>query len=237
MTEAAVLANLPDASATPEKFPPVKPPWLTPVTTVVVILAHIGVAAFFTASMIEKPSPLDNGLSVDLIPEGDTIESEQQEAMEISEPQPEEAQEEELAVPPPLLMAPDPVQLPQKQETVEPQKHVEAKPRAAASNQEQKASERHRLGVAGGRAATLSRASYAGLLAAAIHRHVPQTSTLGVGSASCSFHVAAGGGMGGVSCSGSSPTHVAMLRSAIFATHAPPPPGGDFFGSQSVTFH
>ncbi|HMK91020.1 MAG TPA: hypothetical protein VK446_15470 [Methylocystis sp.] len=239
MTEAAALSGLGAAAAPDEAaFPPVKPRWLTPVTTVLVTLAHLAVGYVLMTSPIERASPLDSELSLDLVPEGETLESEQAEAMEIAQAQPEKIQEKELAIPPPLLMTPEAIPLPEKKkDVVEPKKRVEPKPRATPSNRQQQASERHRMGVAGGRASSMSRAAYAGLLAAAIRRHVPQFSSLGPGSASCSFHVGAGGGMGGVSCSGSSPSHTAMLRSAIYATHAPPPPGGAFFGSQSVNFH
>jgi periplasmic protein TonB len=237
MTEAAVFVDLPGAPTTPEPFPAVKPRWLTPATTIVAVLAHIGVAVLLMTTAIDKSSPLDNSLSLDLVPEGDTMESEEAAAMDIAQPQPEAVQEAELALPPPQLMAPEAIPLPQKKETVEPKKHVEPKPQVAPSNQRQEASERHRLGVQGGRASTLSRAGYMGLLAAAIRRHVPQFSSLGEGTASCSFHVNAGGGIGGVSCSGSTPTHMAMLRSALLATHAPPPPGGGLSTSQSVRFH
>lgn len=238
MTEAAVFAGLPSAPATPEQFPPVKPRWLTPAATVVVILAHIGVAILLMTTAIDRSSPLDNSLTLDLIPEGDTMESEAAAAMDIAQPQPEEIQEAELALPPPQLMAPEAIPLPQKKETVEPKKHVEPKPQVAPSEQRQEASERRRLGVSGGRATTLSRAGYMGLLSAAIHRHLPRDNTsYGEGTASCSFHVSAGGGIGGLSCSGSSPTYVAMLRSALLGTHAPPPPGGAFFGSVPVRFH
>jgi protein TonB len=74
-------------------------------------------------------------------------------------------------------------------------------------------------------------------LAAAIRRHVPATSSLGSGSAHCTFHVTSGGSMSGVNCSGSSGSHAALLRQAISATRAPPPPGGGFFAAQSVNFH
>lgn len=218
-------------------FPPVKPRWLTPTTAAVVILAHISVALLWmTVVRVEKFSPLE-GVNVELVPEGDTIESEESAASDIAQPQPEKIQQAEIAIPPPQLMTPEAIPLPLKKETVEPRKHLEREPQTAPSNRRQEASERHRLGVKGGRAAGMSRASYAGLLAAAIARHVPSVSSLGHGTASCSFHVGPGGGMGGVSCSGSSGSHASLLRSAIYATHAPPPPGGSFFGSQTVQFH
>jgi len=218
-------------------FPPVKPRWLTPTTILVVTLAHIVAALLFMTIKLEEFSPLESGVNVELIPEGDTMESEEAAAMDIAQPQPEKPQQAEIAIPPPQLMTPDAIPLPLKKETVEPKKHVERKPQIAPSDRRQEASERHRLGVTGGRATAMSRASYAGLLAAAIARHVPSVSSLGPGTASCTFHVGPSGGMGGVSCSGSSSSHASLLRSAIYATRAPPPPGGSFSASQTVHFH
>ncbi len=237
MTSSAVISAASGAVvANPPEFPPVKPRWLGPVATVGVVLAHALVAVLLMTVAIDKSSPT-HSLSLDLVPEGDTLESEEMQAMEESQAQPEEIQEPDLAIPPPQLMSPEAIPLPQKKEIVEPKKKIVHKQPSAESHQRQEASERHHLGVQGGRASTMSRAGYMGLLAAAIRRHIPQFSTLGPGTASCSFHVTAGGSIGGISCSGSSSTHTAMLRSAIAATHAPPPPGGGLSTSQSVRFH
>ena len=236
MTEAALYGNgLAPAPSEPGRYPPVKPRWLSPAATVAVVLAHVGVAVLLMATALEQISPLDSGLNVELMPEGDTVESEDAQAMELSEAQPEEIKQADLALPPPQLMAPDAIQLPQKQETEEKKRQKQS---AASSSQQQEASERRRLGVQGGHATGMSRSSYMGLLAAAIHRHVPSVSSLGPGSASCSFTVTGGGSIGGVSCSGSTGSHMALLRSAISATRPPgPPPGGGFTTSQSVRFH
>ncbi|HXW21590.1 MAG TPA: hypothetical protein VEK14_01635 [Rhodomicrobium sp.] len=152
-----------DAAPVAVSFPPVKPRWLTPTTTLVVTLAHIGAALLFTTITTEIFSPLESGVSVDLIPEGDTMESEESAAMDIAKPQPEEPRQDELAIPPPQLMTPEAIPLPPKKETVEPRKRVERKPDIGFSDRRQEASERHRLGVKGGRAAAMSRASYAGV--------------------------------------------------------------------------
>jgi hypothetical protein len=75
ITETAVLAELSGAPTTAEQFPPVKQRWLTPAVTVAVVLAHIGAAVLLMTTVIEWSPPLDNSLSVDLVPEGDTIHS------------------------------------------------------------------------------------------------------------------------------------------------------------------
>ncbi len=236
MTEVATLSELPAgaASGAPE-YPPVKPRWLGPATTVAVALAHVGVAVFLMTVAIDKVAPLDS-INMDLVPEGDMFESEQVEATDDAVP-PEEMEQPDLANPLPEVMTPDAPPIPVKKE-VEQKKRVVQQKQVAQAREHRDAQERHRIGIAGGRGTgNLSQAGYKALLAAAIRRHVPSTSSLGEGSASCSFHVSSGGGMTGVSCSGSSGAHASLLRSAISATHAPPPPGGGFYAAQSVHFH
>jgi len=240
MTDFALPSYAPAPARAPEpgdRYPRVRPKWLGPATTAAVVLAHLGVAFFFMNAAIEKIVPLDS-VSMDLIPEGDDFEQDAVEAMDDTPP-PQEIEEPEMALPPPLIMHPDAPPLPAKKEVVEQKKkRVEKRQESAQQQHRQEARERHRLGMAGGRATGgLTRAGYAAMLAAAIHRHVPSSSSLGPGSASCSFHVSGGGAMVGVSCSGSTGAHAALLRHAISSTHAPPPPGGGFFAAQSVRFH
>jgi protein TonB len=164
------------------------------------------------------------------------FESEQVEATDEVVP-PEEMEQPDLAIPLPEVMTPDATPIPLKKE-VEKKRVVVEQKQVAPAKEHRDAQERHRIGVAGGRGAgSLSQAGYKALLAAAIHRHVPSSSSLGEGSASCSFHVSAEGGMTGINCSGSSGAHASLLRSAIAATHAPAPPDGGFFAAQSVHFH
>ena len=234
-------------------YPPVKPRWLAPATTVAVALAHAGLAVFLMTTAIEKIAPLDS-ISMDLLPEGDMFESEQVEATDEATPPEEEMEQPDLAMPLPQVMTPDAPPIPVKKEVERKKRVVERKQVAPAkehrdkrvlerrqvaqANEHREAQERHRIGVAGGRGAgSLTQAGYKALLAAAIRRHVPSSSSLGEGSASCSFHVSSGGGMSGINCSGSSGAHASLLRSAIAATHAPPPPGGGFYAAQSVHFH
>ena len=215
-------------------YPPVKPRWLGPATTVAVTLAHVGFAFFLMTAAIEKIAPLDS-ISMDLMPEGDMFESEQVEATEDAVPL-EEMEQPDLAIPLPQLMTPDAPPIPVKNE-VERKKRVVEHKQVAQAKEHREAQERHRIGIAGGRGrGAVSQAGYKALLAAAIRRHVPSTSSLGEGSASCSFHVSSGGGITGISCSGSSGAHASLLRSAIAATHPPPPPGGGFYAAQGVHF-
>ena len=226
MTQVATLSE--------PNYPPVKPRWLGPATTVAVALAHAGLAFFLMTTAIEKIAPLDS-ISVDLMPEGDMFESEQVEATEEAVPL-EELEQPDLAIPLPQVMTPDASPIPLKKEVERKKRVVERKP-VAQAKEHREAQERHRIGVAGGRGrGSLTQAGYKALLAAAIRRHVPSSSSLGEGSATCSFHVSSGGGMSGINCSGSSGAHASLLRSAIAATHAPPPPNGGFYAAQSVHF-
>jgi len=237
MTDLAALPSF-AAGASDGAFPPVRPRWLEPVAFAAVLLGHVALGLLFMNFALEKIVPLDS-VSADLIPEGDQFESVEQ--VELDEvPPPQEVEQPDFAIPPPLVMHPEAPPLPAKKEMVEPQKQqvIEKRPQIQTGRKQQ-AQERHRLGMEGGQAASggLSRASYAAMLAAAIRRHVPSSSTLGPGTASCSFHVGPGGGMSGIGCSGSSPAHAALLHRAIAAVRAPPPPGGGFFASQAVHFH
>jgi periplasmic protein TonB len=219
-------------------YPPIRPRWLGPVTTTAVVLAHLALGVLFMDFALEKIVPLEE-VGVDLIPEGDQFESVEQAEMD-EVPPPEAFEQPDFAIPPPLVMQPDAPPLPAKREVQEQQKRVVEKRRQEVqAGRKQQAQERHRLGIEGGQAASggLSRASYAALLSAAIRRHVPSSTALGPGSASCSFHVGPGGGMSGIGCSGSSPAHASLLRMAIASVQAPPPPGGGFFAAQAVIFH
>jgi periplasmic protein TonB len=236
MTSVATLPSLAH-EASESGFPPIRPRWLGPITTTAVVLAHVALGVLFMNFALEKIVPLDE-VGADLIPEGDQFESVEQVEMD-EVPPPEAMEQPDFAIPPPLVMHPDAPPLPAKNEVTEQQKRVVEKRQQVQAGQKQHAQERHRLGIEGGQASTggLSRASYAALLSAAIRRHVPSSSTLGPGHASCSFHVSPGGGMSGIGCSGSSPAHASLLHTAIASVHAPPPPGGGFFASQSVNFH
>jgi len=237
MTDVAALSAF-GHEPSDRAFPPIRPRWLGPATTTAVVLGHVALGLLFMNFALDKIVPLDS-VSADLIPEGDQFESEEQVEMD-NVPPPEAVEQPDIAIPPPLVMHPDAPPLPAKQQVVEPQKRVvQRRQEVQSAQRRQQAQERHRLGMEGGQAASggLSRASYAAMLAAAIRRHVPSSSTLGPGHASCSFHVGPGGGMSGIGCSGSSPAHASLLRTAIASVRAPPPPGGGFFASQAVNFH
>jgi len=90
---------------------------------------------------------------------------------------PEEMEQPDLAIPLPEVMTPDATPIPLKKE-VEKKRVVVEQKQVAPAKEHRDAQERHRIGVAGGRGAgSLSQAGYKALLAAAIHRHVPSSSS------------------------------------------------------------
>jgi len=220
----------------PRRPPPVKPPWLRSSALVAVVLAHGLVALGLMATAVQTISPLDS-VSMDLIPEGDFFEQQETAAADDTPP-PEAVEEPELVAPPPLVMNPDAPKLAVKKEEVEKKivQKREERQEVERAKEKRLAQMRRRMGAPEGRSqgSNMSKAAYAGLLARAIRAHTPGSASAGAGSASCTFHVTSGGGMSGVSCSGS---HAALGRRIISSVHAPPPPGGGFFAAQAFHFH
>ena len=231
-----------EAGASPPNNPPVKPPWLRPTAVAGVVAFHAIVAWLLMAAAIEHlPLTSLDSVGLDLVPKGDFFESQEIAPAEEEPPPPEEAEQPDLAIPPPTIMAPESPPLPvKKKEIAQPKSRVvETKPTADYAKQRREAQAGRRLGSpeGGSHATGMSRASYAGLLAAAIRRHTPASSSAGPGTAHVTFHVTVGGGISGVSASGSTPAHASLARRIIMSVHAPPPPGGAFFASQSFSFH
>lgn len=237
MTDLA-LSSL-QAAAPSAGASPVKPFWLRPATIAGVLGGHVLLAWLMTAMTVPTIASLD-AISMDLVPEGDFFEQQEVTAAEDLPPPPEEAEQPDLAVPPPMVVAPESPPLPAKKEIVEPKKKVvEKKPEADRAKQKREAQAQRRLGSPEGRAqgAGMSQSAYRALLAAAIRQHTPATSSVGEGTATVSFHVTTGGGITGITASGSTPAHAALARRIMASVHAPPPPGGAFFASQPFTFH
>ena len=232
-------AVAPSPGTAPGGVPPIKPAWLRPAALVAVVAAHAIVAWLSLAVIIPSVTALDS-IGVDLAPEGDFFESEEVAETEDTPP-PEQAEQPDLAIPPPMVMAPDAPPLPAKREAVEKLKKKVVERKAEAKNyakERHEAQMRRRLGAPEGSSnvSGMTRASYKGLLAAEIRRHTPAVTSLGEGTATVVFHVAAGGGIAGVSASGSTAAHAALARRIIGSVHAPPPPGGGFSASQIFHF-
>ena len=81
-------------------YPPVKPPWLRPVATAIVIAFHAFVAWITLVTSV----PLFHPIDVTLVPSGSPLGLEEQEA---DNQPPEEVEQPELAMPAPMIMSPD----------------------------------------------------------------------------------------------------------------------------------
>ncbi|MBL1257718.1 hypothetical protein [Methylocystis sp. Sn-Cys] len=220
--------------------PPVTPNWLRAASLSGVLAAHGAVAWLLLAVAVPTISNLDS-ISMDLVPQGDFFESQQVTAAEEQPPPLEEVAQPDLPLPPPVVMSPDAPPLPVKKEVVEKKKKkvAERKPEVDHADKRREAQARRRMGAPEGHSETpaMSQSDYKAMLAATIRQHTPATSSAGEGSASVAFHVTAGGGIAGISASGSTPAHAALARQIMSSVHAPPPPGGGFFASQNFHFH
>ena len=97
-------------------YPPVKPPWLRPVVTAIVIAVHAFVAWVTLVTSVQ----LFHAIDVTLVPSGDPLGWQEQEADD-QPPPPEEVELPDLAMPAPLILSPD---APVKEEIVKPKTHV-----------------------------------------------------------------------------------------------------------------
>ncbi len=237
MTDLAFSPELADRREAPPPAgpPPVNPPWLRPVAVVAIVAAHAAIFAAFILGPAPEPIALNESY-VDL-ESGDFIEQEEVSASEDTPPQ-EEVQDPELALPPPMVMSPDAIPLPAKREVVEKvekKKPVEHKEHADQRREAQAA--RHAGSPEGhGRSGGAASASCLAHVAASLRSHTPGSTSLGAGSAHVTFHVNSGGGISGVSASGSTPAHAALAR-RIVASSRGPGNCGSAFVSQGFSFH
>lgn len=226
MTDAALMSEMAGRASGPAPAPnpvPVKPPWLRPVAFAAVILAHAGLAAMLMKVVVQHAESIDS-ISLDLVQQGDLVETEESAATDDTPPPPEEAEEPEALLPP-MVMAPDAPPLPEKKkEVVAPKKKIVEKPpeTVVRSDQRREAQARRRAGAPEGRSQSsgMSKATCTAMVGAAIRRHVPGTTSLGPGSATVTFRTSPGGGVIVVSASGS-PGHAALARRIVSSARAP----------------
>jgi protein TonB len=216
--------------------PPVNPPWLRPATICAIVAAHVGVFAAFMYVAVPKTVSLDS-ISMDLVQEGDFVE--QQEVSEAEDtPPPVEVQDPELALPPPVVMAPEAIPLPAKKEAVEKveKKQAERKEVERAEQRREAQARRHAGAPEGHSGSGASQASCLAHVAASLRQHTPGSTSLGPGSAQVTFHINAGGGISGISASGSSAAHAALARRIVSSSRGPGSCGSAYV-SQGFTFH
>ncbi len=174
---------------------------------------------------------------MDLVQEGDFVEQQEVSAAEDTPP-PVAVEQPDLALPPPVVMAPDPIPLAMKKEDVEKtERKREEQKQVEHAEQRREAQARRRAGApdAGGGSGA-SQASCLAHVAASLRQHTPGSTSLGPGTAQVTFHVNAGGGISGVSASGSSPGHAALARRIVSSSRGPGSCGAAFV-SQAFAFH
>lgn len=216
--------------------PPINPPWLRPAAITAIVAAHIAVFVAFLYAPAPKTISL-NSLTMDLVQEGDFVEQQEVSAAEDTPP-PVAVEQPDLALPPPVVMAPDPIPLAMKKEDVEKtERKREEQKQVEHAEQRREAQARRRAGApdAGGGSGA-SQASCLAHVAASLRQHTPGSTSLGPGTAQVTFHVNAGGGISGVSASGSSPGHAALARRIVSSSRGPGSCGAAFV-SQAFAFH
>jgi protein TonB len=135
-------------------------------------------------------------------------------------------------------MAPDAIPLAMKKEDVEKtERKQEEQKQVERAEQRREAQARRRAGApeAGGGSGA-SQATCLAHVAASLRQHTPGATSLGPGTAHVTFHVNAGGGISGVSASGSTPAHAALARRIVSSSRGPGNCGSAFV-SQSFAFH
>lgn len=216
--------------------PPVNPPWLRPVAIVAIVAAHLAVFAAFILG--PKPEPLSLAEHYVDIESGDFIEQQEVSAAEDTPP-PVTVDQPDLALPPPVVMDPDAVPLAVKKDDVDKvQKKQEERKEVERAKQRREAQARRHAGSPEGRGQSGGAASATCLahVAASLRAHTPGATSLGPGTAHVTFHVNPGGGISGVSASGSTPAHAALAR-RIVASSRGPGNCGSAFVSQAFAFH
>jgi len=234
MTDIAGLSGLTEFASSPARFPPVKPKWLAPAVTIVVIFAHIGVATLFMLETL-TPIPSLDSIYMELVPEGDYVE--QEEIAQAEDVPPEPIEESELAIPPPQIMAPDAPPLPLKR--IEEMKIVvKHKQEVQSAAKPHAAQQRRHAGAVGGHAATGGHEQSICLaeLMSSMRRHSPASAGFGAGSATVVFRVHPGGFVSVVSASGSTPAHAALAQRIVASSRGPSICGAEVRG-QPFYFH
>lgn len=237
MTDFALSSNFAGKRGEePAGPPPVNPPWLRPVAITAIVAAHLAVFGAFMFAPPPKSISLDS-VTMDLVQEGDFIEQQEVSAAEDTPP-PVAVEQPELALPPPVVMAPDAIPLAMKKEDVEKtERKQEEQKQVERAEQRREAQARRRAGApeAGGGSGA-SQASCLAHVAASLRQHTPGATSLGPGSAHVTFHVNVGGGLSGIEASGSSPAHAALARRIVASSRGTGNCGAAFV-SQSFAFH
>jgi outer membrane biosynthesis protein TonB len=231
MTDAALLPV--DSIESQIDAMPIQPKWLRPAAIAAAVAFHVSIACLFLLQPAPVPESLD-GIGVDLEQgDADVTQEEQEKQEEVKQM---ETPDEELAAPPPLVMAPESPSLPLKRNDAEPtKKHVEQKV-AKQNSADQRATTRGgavRSHGAGGVQSASARAAFLRSIKTQLMIHRPATGEAGV--ASVCFSVSAGGSVSVGSASGA---NAAAARRAVASIHPiPDATGKGYYGCQTFNFH
>lgn len=240
MTDVAANSSMSRGVTQRQTEPPAGPPPIVSarvraITYAIVVLAHVGVFAAFITWAKPDVIALDS-LTMDLVQEGDFFEAEEVAAAEDTPP-PEVVEEPELALPPPEVMSPDAPQLPAMQKEEQVEKKVERTETQSAQQAREAQAKRHAGAPDGSsKGSGVSQSACLAHVAADLRRHTPGSTNLGPGHATVSFHVNPGGGLSGVTASGSTPAHAALARRIVSSSRGSGGCGSAFV-SQSFSFH
>jgi protein TonB len=212
---------------------PVQPKWLRPTAFAAAVALHVGIASFFIWQPVPIPESLD-GIGVDL-EQGDADvtqeeQEKQEEAQQIEEP------DEELAMPPPLVMSPEAPPVPIQRKPDEAAKKRVKQDVAKHNSIDQRATTRGgavRSHGAGGVQSASARASFLRSIKTQLMIHRPATGE--PGTATVCYRVSAGGAVSVGSVSGA---NTAAARRAVASIHPiRDPTGQGYYGCQVFNFH
>ncbi len=225
--------------------PPLRPAWLHPLSTMLVIATYVIFFASFIYWVIPKPVSL-GAFDAELVREGDFLDEDASADTDFKPADDSTVQEAydevALALPSPLIMAPETTPVPLKKETVDKSRNGQKKRpvETGAGNDDRRSAgrTRRRFGLPGARGtgSGSTPATCLALVAASLRQHTPAVTSLGPGTANVTFYVHLGGGVSGVAASGSTPGHAALAR-RIVASARGPGNCGEFFANQAFRFH
>ena len=221
-----------------------RPPRLKEYAAFSVILIHVVFFASF--AYFSRPSLISLGsIDAELVREGDFYDAE---AISEAEQRTEiinkdnEADDPTFAAPAPSIVSEQAPTIPQKkyenktdEKKNKEEKKLTEKRQAESASERREAQARRRSGIPGGGrngGAGASRASCLAHIAAALRARTPGSTSLGPGTAYVTFHVNPGGGISGISATGSSSGHAALARRIVAASRGPSSCGASFVYQQ-----
>lgn len=212
---------------------PIQPKWLRPTAFVAAVAFHVAVALTFIWQPVPVPESLE-GIGVDLEQGDADVTQEEQEKQE--DVQHMETPDEELAMPPPVVMSPEAPPLPvQRKPDVVAKKRIEESV-AKRNSVDQRATTRGgavRSHGAGGVQSASARASFLRSIKTQLMVHRPANGE--PGTANVCFKVSASGSVSVGSASGA---NAAAARRAVASIHPiPDPTGQGYYGCQTFNFH